>query len=155
MVFYKFLGTKSNYYIIVTFCTPKLVKNQKNFAAQNFLGTKSNVYMVVTFCTWTNFSLSKFSCTKSNVYIVVTFCTQKLVIFKNFVFLQESGYKKHRYILSAPGEARALIHLAFSWMYSGTVGCVGLYSDVSKVGNVKKPGRHFDKRDKISAWLNF
>ena len=36
-----------------------------------------------------------------------------------------------------------------------TLGCVGLYSDVSKVGNVKKPGRHFDKRDKISAWLNF
>ena len=38
---------------------------------------------------------------------------------------------------------------------SAILGCVKLYSDVSEVGNVKKPGRHFDKRDKISAWLNF
>ena len=39
--------------------------------------------------------------------------------------------------------------------YPKKLGCVGLYNDVSKVGNVKKPGQQFDKRDIISAWLNF
>ena len=33
------------------------------------------------------------------------------------------------------------------------LGCFGLYSDVSKVWNCNFPGRHFDKPDKISAWL--
>ena len=42
--FYKDLGTKSNVYIDVTFCTQKLV------IFQNFC-TKSNVYIIVTFCT--------------------------------------------------------------------------------------------------------
>ena len=35
-----------------------------------------------------------------------------------------------------------------------SLGCVGLYSDVSKVGNVKKPGRHFDKCDKSRVTSN-
>ena len=37
----------------------------------------------------------------------------------------------------------------------GSIGCVGLYSDVSKVEKVLFFKQHFDKRDKISAWLNF
>ena len=39
--------------------------------------------------------------------------------------------------------------------YVAILGCVGLYSDVSKVGNVNFSDLDFDKRDKISAWLNF
>ena len=35
------------------------------------------------------------------------------------------------------------------------VGCVRLYSDVSKVGNVNFSDLDFDKHDKISTWLNF
>ena len=34
-----------------------------------------------------------------------------------------------------------------------TLGCFGLYSDVSKVWNCNFCGRDFDKHDKISAWL--
>ena len=49
-------------------------------------------------------------------------------------------------------EIGAKRHFSLHW---NSIGCVGLYSDVSKVGKVKKPGRHFDKRNKISAWLNF
>ena len=41
----------------------------------------------------------------------------------------------------------------FPWFKCSAVGCVGLYSDVSKVWNVNFCGRHFDKRDKMSAWL--
>ena len=49
----------------------------------------------------------------------------------------------------------ALSIIAVCVFHSEALGCVGLYCDVSKVGNVKKPGRHFDKRVKMSAWLNF
>ena len=35
------------------------------------------------------------------------------------------------------------------------VGCVGAYSDVSKVQKVLFFRQHFDKHDKISAWLKF
>ena len=36
-----------------------------------------------------------------------------------------------------------------------SLGCVGLYSDVSKVGNVNFSDLDFDKCNKISACLNF
>ena len=37
----------------------------------------------------------------------------------------------------------------------GEVGCVGAYSDVSKVQKVLFFRQHFDKHDEISAWLKF
>ena len=52
----------------------------------------------------------------------------------------------------------ASVDLKYSIKYSGgrpSLGCVGLYSDVSKVEKVLFFKWHFDKRVKISAWLNF
>ena len=40
-----------------------------------------------------------------------------------------------------------------SWILA--LGCVGLYSDVSKVQKVPFFRQHFDKHDQISAWLKF
>ena len=53
---------------------------------------------------------------------------------------------------------RVLISFTF-WAHHGKmnskdwIGCFRLYSNVSKVWNCNSCGRHFDKRDKISAWL--
>ena len=47
------------------------------------------------------------------------------------------------------------LHPRKFYLHSASVGCVGLYSDVSKVQNVPFFRQHFDKRVKISAWLNF
>ena len=64
------------------------------------LGTKSNIYIVVTFCTQILIKVCKNSCTKSNDYIVVSFCTHILVNFYNFSqtknLCMDFVYKKQR-----------------------------------------------------------
>ena len=40
-------------------------------------------------------------------------------------------------------------------IHKQNIGCVGAYSDVSKVQKVLFFRQHFDKHDKISAWLKF
>ena len=81
----------------------------------------------------------------------------EVLLFAVFSFSASTGWL-HCIFLSfavlVPDMLWSNCHWKCVW-HKGTVGCVGLYSDVSKVGNVKKPGRHFDKRDIISAWLNF
>ena len=73
----KDLGTKSNDYIDVAFCT-KFFENDK------FLGTKSNFYIDVTFCTQILVKIYKFLGTKStNRKKFAWQCTKYLVFPKS------------------------------------------------------------------------
>ena len=60
------MGTKSNDYIDVAFCT-KFFENDK------FLGTKSNIYIDVTFCTQILVKIYKFLGTKSTNTMKILF----------------------------------------------------------------------------------
>ena len=71
--FHDFLGTKSNDYIVISFCNQILVNFYNICQTKKFMYTKS-----CNFKKKIHSSYKKMG-TKSNDYIDVTFCTQKLV----------------------------------------------------------------------------
>ena len=46
-------------------------------------------------------------------------------------------------------------HSPLLFTHAATVGWLGLYSDVSKIGNLILPGRQINGHDEISGWLKF